>query len=87
MSEYDPYDAPGDDEGPSQADLDDLCEDGADTVPCPACGMEVYEDADRCPSCGNWVTLRHGGARRRGGLWWLVVLAAIAAMLVAYGIF
>ena len=31
-------------------------DDAAETVPCPACGAEVYEDAPACPACGEYVT-------------------------------
>ncbi|MFP4356235.1 MAG: hypothetical protein ACLFUJ_14035 [Phycisphaerae bacterium] len=82
---YDDYDDDPDDEGPSREDLDELGDDStSDTLPCPACGYDVYEDADKCPHCGNWVTLRHGGARNASGLWWLLVAAVIAAMLTAW---
>jgi predicted RNA-binding Zn-ribbon protein involved in translation (DUF1610 family) len=75
------------DEGPDEQDLRDLADDETtETLACPACGAEIYAGADRCPHCGNWVTLREGGCRR-SGLWWLIVLAVIAAMLIAYGIF
>ena len=29
--------------------------DSAVELPCPSCGEDVYEDADRCPHCGDWV--------------------------------
>jgi hypothetical protein len=31
-------------------------DDEVDTVVCSECGTEIYEDAPRCPSCGNYVT-------------------------------
>ena len=31
----------------------------AETVPCPECGAEVYEDAEQCVSCGEWITKFH----------------------------
>ena len=27
-----------------------------DTVDCPFCGEPMYDDADRCPSCGHYVS-------------------------------
>jgi len=68
-------------EGPSQADLDELGDDGpTDVAPCPACGAEIYEDADRCGACGQYVTVRHSS--RAAGLWlWIVVALAILGLL------
>ena len=28
----------------------------SDTIPCPACGVEIYADLDHCPRCGHWLT-------------------------------
>jgi hypothetical protein len=30
-------------------------DDGADTTPCPHCGEEVYENAERCPHCERYL--------------------------------
>lgn len=56
---------------------------------CPLCGGEVYEDAVRCPSCGEY--LEAGFATRDGGpwsgrsVWWVALgllgmVATIAAL-------
>jgi uncharacterized membrane protein YvbJ len=49
------------DEGPSP---EDIARFGGDdrTGYCPHCGSEVWDDAERCPKCGQWIT---GGARSR----------------------
>ncbi|NIP85066.1 MAG: hypothetical protein GTO03_05690 [Planctomycetales bacterium] len=67
-----------------EPDGDDDAEDGyddegldADTVPCPQCGADVYEDAPQCPACGNYITYHH----QLAPLWWwtaVVILALIA---------
>ena len=31
-------------------------DDSAVELPCPACGEPVYEDADVCPHCGDFIT-------------------------------
>jgi uncharacterized membrane protein YvbJ len=37
--------------------LDDDCDSDDDaTVHCPACGADVFDDADQCPHCGHWIT-------------------------------
>ncbi len=55
-----------------------------DTVACPDCGAEVYEDAVQCPVCGSYVTHQTGVWSGRP-VWWIVlgllgVVAAIAAL-------
>ena len=71
------------DEDPQSVDLDEL---GGDeetpTAACPACGEEVYEDADRCPACGRYITPGSGaGAMKR---WWWIALALTAAAMIFY---
>ena len=39
---------------PDAADTDPPADD-ADTVPCPFCGRAVYEFADVCPKCRNFI--------------------------------
>lgn len=68
----DPIDAEG---------YDDADED--DTLPCPACGRQVYEDADQCPYCGEWIIPLRG----RGGLpSWARVAGAVLAGLLLLGL-
>ena len=54
-----------------------------DTVPCPACGAEVYEDAEQCPVCGEYImpdTHTWSGKPT----WWIVLgLLGILAVVVA----
>ncbi len=66
-----------DDEFP-QPDEDD---DGDDTVPCPHCRTPVYEDAELCPHCGNYLSREDAPGRP---LVWLVVgvLACLAVVLM-----
>lgn len=57
----------------------------ADEEPCPACGRPVYEDAVRCPHCGEWIERESLAARRgRGWRWPLLVAALIVAILVVW---
>ena len=60
-------------------------DDDSETVPCPDCGEDVYEDAERCPACGNYIvhTRPHIWANRP--LWWIVLGACgIAAVIVMF---
>lgn len=83
MSSYEDFERPGreidDDEYPDEDDLDDEI---SETLPCPECGAEVYEDSDRCPACGAYITqLTATGV---GRLPWWAVLGLLAALLAAF---
>ncbi|QDT01461.1 zinc ribbon domain-containing protein [Adhaeretor mobilis] len=58
-----------------------------DTRPCPTCGAEVYEDAQRCALCGEYVTFRNPALE--GWPWWFVALGLvgiIGVMLALSGV-
>ncbi len=40
----------------SHDDEDDFADDASETVPCPYCGADVYEEAERCPACGKYIS-------------------------------
>jgi hypothetical protein len=51
------------------------------TVACPKCGMDVYEDAEQCPLCGEWMTRSLRGWEGKPA-WWIVLgLLGIGAVL------
>ncbi len=39
---------------PRTLDKSDDFDNEGDVAECPECGGEVYDDAERCPSCGRW---------------------------------
>jgi predicted amidophosphoribosyltransferase len=60
---------------------DDEEGDESEVVPCPACGADVYEDAERCPACGEYIVHSTSPWRDRPR-WWIVVgLLGIAAVI------
>lgn len=66
------------DDEPEEWDEED---DETDVLPCPACGAEVYEEAERCPACGAEIVrrLRAWEGRPR---WWIVLgLLGIGAVI------
>ena len=68
------------DEGPLSVDLDELGgDDETDVVPCPSCGEEVYEDADRCEACGHYFTPGQEPESSLSWSWILLIVAAIVA--------
>jgi hypothetical protein len=67
-----------DDEDDVDFDFDD---DGDEpTIACPYCGEEIYEDAPRCPACGQYVSAEDAPGARRP--WWIVIGAAVCLLLV-----
>jgi hypothetical protein len=60
---------------------DDPDDDENDVVPCPRCGAEMYDDAEWCPTCGEYVV--HRTSAWHGKPWWWVILglAGILAVL------
>ena len=73
------------DEGPSPEDIERF---SGETAYCPQCGAEVWDQAERCPACGEAVG---GDVSSRPPLerWWrqrwvlLVALLALVAFLIA----
>ena len=55
---------------------------GADTIVCPHCGTDVYEDADRCPECGEYL-IADTRVWSSKSLWWIALglLGVVAAIL------
>jgi uncharacterized paraquat-inducible protein A len=58
----------------------DSDDDGSETIACPYCGKQVYEDAGRCPYCENYLSGEDAPLRVPA---WLAVgaLLALAAAL------
>lgn len=87
-SDHDPHDADEfefDDESVAE---DDLLDDDDDVVSCPACHRDVHELADRCPHCGEYITLGNqpwafqSPSRQRFIKWALLLM--LAALLLPF---
>ena len=57
-------------------------------LPCPSCGEPVYEDADVCPHCGDFITPGRRPAGANVPRWMFVagavgVAGTILALLLA----
>lgn len=72
------------DDDPEDPDPDDDEDDDDETVPCRHCGKPVYEDAERCPSCGTYLS-------REDAPWskpaWLVIGVVVCLVIVAWWTF
>lgn len=42
-----------------------------DLVTCPSCGREVYEDAEQCPHCGDYIVADTSAWSGRP-MWWII---------------
>ena len=56
-------------------------DDEADTLVCPACGSEVYEDAEQCPYCREYLTSPSTSVLADRP-WWFVLLALLGMVAV-----
>jgi hypothetical protein len=65
-----------DDEGVEDWDQDNEQE----TYPCPYCGKEVYEDAERCPRCEKYISGEDATTTRKP--WWFVVALVLALTML-----
>jgi len=67
-----------DDEYPDEPDSG-YVDDASETLPCPECGEDVYEDAEQCPACGSYLTHR----RQISPLWWWTAVMLLACCALA----
>jgi predicted RNA-binding Zn-ribbon protein involved in translation (DUF1610 family) len=51
---------------------------------CPKCGADIYEDAVRCPLCGEYVTRSTSPWSQRPMWWRLLGLAGIVAVIAGF---
>ncbi len=67
------------DDAPDDADVARFGDsDGSvDTLPCPNCRREIYDQTDYCPHCGAAIVLK--AASRPRALWIVLVLALAGA--------
>ena len=71
-----------DDEYPGETEPDWDDDDASQTLPCPECGHNVYEDAEQCSACGNYIT--HRSQLSPLWRWTAVVLLACLVYWVWY---
>lgn len=69
--EYDDWELP-------EPDEDD--DESAETVACPACGRPIYEEAEQCPYCHEYVT--HSTSVLVGKPLWYIALALLGIVAV-----
>jgi hypothetical protein len=68
-----------------EPDPDGEQEEVVDTAPCPFCSADIYENAECCPHCRNY--LFYDGSTLNQKPWWLLGGVAICLAIVFYWIF
>lgn len=68
-------------EFPDSPDSDD---DEAELMPCPKCGVDVYEDAPQCPLCGEYIV--RSTSPWSGRPWWWIAVGLAGIMAILYWI-
>ena len=58
----------------------DQVNDGDDTIPCPHCRKEIYDGAEQCPYCGQYISAEDSPLEARP-LW--IVIAAVLCLALA----
>lgn len=55
-------------------------DDDSETISCPVCKADVYEDAEQCSACGNYIT-RNTAVQPMW--WWTAVVLLVLFGLIA----
>lgn len=68
-------------------DDDDSYDTSDDLIVCPACGAEIFAEAEQCPACRHWLTREEGDERemvwsKRGPSRMMKVFALVALGLI-----
>ncbi len=65
------------DEGPSPEDIERF---NRETVRCPECGAEMYDDLPQCPRCRAWLDDRGRSGVKRWQQWAIAIVAALVLL-------
>lgn len=74
----------------SDDDLDDVgddfdSDDDSDvTIACRYCGADMYDDAEQCPHCGQYLSTED--APHQGKPWWIVVVVVLCLVSMLWWI-
>lgn len=68
------------DEGYEDAGFENSDEDEDTTLPCPACGETIYDDAERCPACGLYFSREHDRSQFKKPTW--IIATVLLCLLI-----
>jgi len=51
-----------------------------DTIPCPFCRRQIYEQAEQCPYCQKYISQEDAPPSRKP--WWFVVAFLLCILMV-----
>jgi hypothetical protein len=68
------------DDDHDEDDFDTSSDDDDTTMPCPHCGEDVYDDAEQCPLCGQYLSREDAPAAARP--WWILIGVAVCLVIV-----
>ena len=63
--------------------FEDAEDDEAETIRCPACGTDVYEDAVQCPACREYISPSSSVWTDRPWWWIALGVAGVWRMIIA----
>jgi hypothetical protein len=65
-------------------DEDESDDDDLETIACPQCRRQVYEEAEQCPHCGHFITPEtHVWS---GKPWWWTALAIVGMVALIWAL-
>ncbi len=59
---------------------DEDFDDGDDTIPCPHCKKQIYDGAEQCPYCGNYIS--EEDSPREGKPVWIIIGGVLCLAVV-----
>jgi hypothetical protein len=55
--------------------------DDEDTIPCPHCGKQIYDESERCPYCETYIS-EEDDAQPTRKPWWIIICALLCLYAV-----
>jgi len=62
--------------------IDDTDDEESECLMCPSCHVEVHEDTQQCPHCGDWITPVYPGGGVKRWIWTVAAVLVILAFLL-----
>jgi len=70
-----PYRDNDDDWDDAEDEVDEPPDEDENTIPCPHCGRPIYDEAERCSYCENYISKED--SRPTPKKWWILVGLAV----------